>query len=58
MSNLESPTIISVKQFDTEVKITIDHSGLTVREMLSTFRSLMISLGYQKENLDECLNID
>ena len=58
MSNFESPTIISVKQYDTEVKITIDHSGLTVQEMLSTFRSLMIAIGYQKENLDEYLNID
>ena len=58
MSNFESPTIITVKQFDTEIKVTLDHSGLTVQEMLSAFKSLMMALGYQKENLDECLNID
>lgn len=58
MSNLESPTIITVKQFDTEYQFKIDRSDLKVQEMLSAFKSIMMALGYQKENLDQCLNID
>ena len=53
--NLNQHTIIIVKQFDTTYDVIIERSDLDVREMLTEYKKLLLSLGYQEESINKHL---
>ena len=53
--NLNQHTIIIVKQFDTTYDVIIERSDLDVREMLTEYKKLLLSHGYQEESINQYL---
>ena len=53
--NLNQHTIIIVKQFDTTYDVIIERFDLNVGEMLTEYKKLLLSLGYQEESINKHL---
>jgi hypothetical protein len=46
----EKPTIITAQQYGTKISVEVDHSDLTLDEVMDTFQTLIIGLGYHENS--------
>ncbi len=47
---LSNPTVFTVKHYDKTITIEIDHSDINFDEVMETFESLTIAMGFGKES--------
>jgi hypothetical protein len=46
----EKPTIITAQQYGTKISVEVDHSDLTLDEVMDAFQTLIIGLGYHENS--------
>jgi hypothetical protein len=46
----EKPTIITAQQYGTKISVEVDHSDLTLDEVMDVFQTLIIGLGYHENS--------
>ena len=44
------PTIITAQQYGTKISVEVDHSDLTLDEVMDAFQTLIIGLGYHESS--------
>jgi hypothetical protein len=49
ISDMSKPTTFTVKHYDKTVTIEIDHSDIDLNEVMETFESLTIAMGFSKD---------
>ena len=49
ISDMSKPTTFTVKHYDKTVTIEIDHSDIDLNEVMETFESLTIAMGFTKD---------
>jgi hypothetical protein len=47
---MNKPTIITAQQYGTKIKVKIDHSDLSLDEVMDAFQTLIIGLGYHENS--------
>ena len=47
---MNKPTIITAQQYGTKIKVKIDHSDLSLDEVMDAFQTLIIGLGYHESS--------
>lgn len=55
MNELNQPTIISIKQYDTTTSISIERSDTDVREMVLLFFKVLKGQGYYEESIENTI---
>ena len=50
LADMSKPTIFSVKHYDKTITIEIDHSDIDFHEVMETFESLTIAMGFGKDS--------
>ncbi len=49
ISDMSKPTTFTVKHYDKTITIEIDHSDIDLNEVMETFESLTIAMGFSKD---------
>ncbi len=49
ISDINKPTTFTVKHYDKTITIEIDHSDIDLNEVMETFESLTIAMGFSKD---------
>ena len=47
---MNKPTIITAQQYGTKISVEVDHSDLTLDEVMDAFQTLIIGLGYHENS--------
>jgi hypothetical protein len=50
MTDFMKPTIITAQQYGTKISVEVDHSDLNLDEVMDTFQTLIIGLGYHENS--------
>lgn len=52
---LETPTILTAKQFDLELSVKKDGSDITLHELFDMFKSIVLGLGYTNDSWENVI---
>ena len=50
---IAKPTVFTVKHYDKTITIEIDHSDIDIHEVMLTFESLTIAMGFGKDSFKD-----
>lgn len=50
-TDIKEPTILTLEQYGTEAKVTLDHSDTDLDELMRVFKGMLVVHGYFEESL-------
>ena len=57
MTITKQPYRITIEHYDTKVSIEIDHSDITIDELATLLKSVLLAAGWSEQLINELINI-